>query len=300
MSSFVMSLVPDIQSPVHRDGQSTIAVLFRGVADILLTAANMQREVIRQLDTVCSLEAQAPFESDRPAYLGYADPGQTPLSPRQIPKDDGRRPSAIRPPMPPHMNLAVRRNGSFTPPSLAQGYNRSLVLQHPMQHHPLTAVSPSTSSNSSIPRRHTSADIREHWKSNTASLSPGNSSSQWPCSNLTQYSDLNAPDPHVRDVLARYEMGSSSRRLSEVSRYPSTPPPSIDSSGVSLLLPSENGWNINPSKYTRHLTNLSAPPSRRPSMASNVHSLLNPAETIERPETNESTLMEDRKRKRLQ
>jgi hypothetical protein len=43
----------------------------------------------------------------------------------------------------------------------------------------------------------------------------------------------------------------------------------------------------------------SLPATRRSSMASNVHSLLNPTDTSERPEEDDQ-ILEDRKRKRLQ
>jgi hypothetical protein len=43
----------------------------------------------------------------------------------------------------------------------------------------------------------------------------------------------------------------------------------------------------------------SAPATRRSSMASNVHNLLNPAETVERDEDIEGNGAEERKRKRV-
>ena len=57
------------------------------------------------------------------------------------------------------------------------------------------------------------------------------------------------------------------------------------------------GWTFNGTKLAARIADQSAPPTRRSSMASNVHSLLNPADTAEREE--EDGGGEDRKRKRV-
>ena len=57
-----------------------------------------------------------------------------------------------------------------------------------------------------------------------------------------------------------------------------------------------SGWAFNGTKLAARIADQSAPPTRRSSMASNVHSLLNPADTAERDDEDGG---EDRKRKRI-
>ena len=63
----------------------------------------------------------------------------------------------------------------------------------------------------------------------------------------------------------------------------------------------ESGWSIPPRIPFKPLESAGPPPAvRRSSMASTVHSLLNPAETAERTESEDGGNTEDRKRKRMQ
>ncbi|EEH38997.2 flocculation suppression protein [Paracoccidioides lutzii Pb01] len=340
MSHFVMSLVPDPENAIHRD------------------AANMQREVSRQLDAIRSLEN--PHESllsGRQPYFGsmtlHSGP---PLSPRQMPQDDNRRPSMAQPPVPVHLSVSPRRYGSIGAANSSPDYNRPQISTQysattaTHQLHPLSAVSSPSGPN--LGRRHTSADIREHWASTTTNNTyplgsinpnPPSSSSQWPPSpqrtgppnnpvhipmsmsmNMNMNPVPNAGDhQHVRDVLAKYEMGGPRRQDS--SRHPTPPlppiavdpvaantntnnnntatttpphaPPHTSSSSSSTLNP-ESGWSIGGPKFPRP-TDSSLPATRRSSMASNVHSLLNPTATAERLDEDDGA-GEDRKRKRLQ
>ena len=63
----------------------------------------------------------------------------------------------------------------------------------------------------------------------------------------------------------------------------------------------ECGWAIPPRNPFKPQESAGPPPVvRRSSMASTVHSLLNPAETAERTEPEDGGSTEDRKRKRVQ
>lgn len=221
-----------------------------------------------------------------------------PLSPRQLPQDDSRRQSMmdasranmIRPPVPPHLAVSPRRYGSIggnPPPTYARPPAPPVAAQ-PTGPHPLSI---STPPGPGLGRRHTFADIRQHdWPpAGTSPFPPGNAGSgPWPSS------PSRAPassDQHVRDVLAQYEMGAP-RRLQDQSRHATSPAPADPSPS---MLSAEHGWSIPGSRYPRQETSL--PATRRSSMASNVHSLLNPADTAERPDEDQQ---EDRKRKRLE
>jgi hypothetical protein len=63
-------------------------------------------------------------------------------------------------------------------------------------------------------------------------------------------------------------------------------------------LSADSGWTLPGARYPFKGIDTPGPPTRRSSMASNVHSLLNPAETAER--TDEDEPDDARKRKRLQ
>jgi hypothetical protein len=81
------------------------------------------------------------------------------------------------------------------------------------------------------------------------------------------------------------------RRFQDVSRH-ATPPLNPDQQG-----PTDSGWGFGGPRFPRHESSL--PATRRSSMASNVHSLLNPADTAERPDEDQHAA-DDRKRKRLE
>ncbi|KAF3480751.1 HSF-type DNA-binding domain-containing protein [Arthroderma uncinatum] len=274
MSSFIVSLVPDTENSIHRD------------------AANMQREITRQLDYIRTLEnPQDAMVSGRQTYFSNMslDPGPPPLSPRQVCQDDGRRPSGIRHPLPPHITISPHRHGSIGGTNPAPVYNKPQIPQQSSLH-PLTSVSSPPGLN--LARRHTSADIRQHGWPPSAGPSPNSqygptTSIQWPSSPSR---NPNSSDQHVRDALARYELGGP-RRQQEPPRH-ATPPLLLDPSQP------DNGWSIGGPKFPRPVESL--PATRRSSMASNVHSLLNPSSAAERIEENDGPLGEDRKRKRLQ
>ncbi|EGD89452.2 uncharacterized protein TERG_05693 [Trichophyton rubrum CBS 118892] len=264
-------MVPDTENSIHKE------------------AANMQREITRQLDYIRNLEnpQEAMLAGRQPYFSMSMDPGPPPLSPRQVCQDDGRRPSGIRHPLPPHITISPHRQGSL-------GGNPTPIyskpqIPHQSNLHPLSSVSSPPGPN--LARRHTSADIRQHGWPPSAGPSPNsqygpNPSMQWPSSPGRNH---NSSDQHVRDALARYELGGP-RRQQEQSRH--VTPPFLDPSQP------DNSWAIGGPKFPRPVESM--PATRRSSMASNVHSLLNPSIAAERADDPDGPLGEDRKRKRLQ
>jgi hypothetical protein len=269
----------------------------------------MQREIARQLDLVRSLEN--PHEallSGRQPYFSNMTLDAAPLSPRQMPFDESRRSSiqmlepprlsTIRPSMSSHAPVSPRRLGSVSGQGSSVFTRPPLPPQPPPQAHPLSSVaSPPLPPN--LARRHTSADIREHgWPLPNVNGSPyasGQSSIQWPSS---PHHGPQGGDQHIRDQLAQYDMNAP-RRQTISSRQPSPPPLASDTNSSGF-----NGdgvsWSIGGPKFPRPGFDLhSAPATRRSSLASNVHSLLNPAETAERDDEDVGPT-DDRKRKRLQ
>ncbi|KKK17817.1 hypothetical protein P175DRAFT_0510150 [Aspergillus ochraceoroseus IBT 24754] len=286
ISRFLQGMIPDRESLLYRD------------------VSSMQAELEKHLDAVRALEhpADVYLNVRQPHVPSVAvDPGP-PLSPRQMPQEDSRRPSMIdpsrpnmiRPPVPAHLAVSPRRYGSIGAANSSPNYNRpqvpSVITPQPPVPHPLSSASSPPGPN--LARRHTSADIRQHgWPPPGVSPFTPQVSTQgpgpWPPS---PHRTPTSTDQQVRDVLAQYEMGAP-RRLQDVSRH-ATPPLNPDQPG-----PTDNGWGFGAPRFPRHESSL--PATRRSSMASNVHSLLNPADTAERPDE-DLHIVEDRKRKRLE
>jgi len=248
--------------------------------------------------------------SGRQPYFSNMALNTEPVSPRQLPTEERRaslhafppRPTAFRPPAPATQNtvpMTQRRYGSIGTANPMPNYVRPLhtqtqIPQQPSQH-PLSVVQEPPGPN--MGRRHTSADIRvPAWPphSHESSVISGQSSAHWPSS------PIHAPisgDQHIREQLASYELGAPRKSFSSHQ----TTPLSTSSDTAPSTMSMDSHWsNPNPfgggSKFQpRHLD--SAPQTRRSSMASNVHSLLNPAETIER---DEEDFGHDGKRKRMQ
>ncbi|KAL6229521.1 hypothetical protein BDW75DRAFT_235147 [Aspergillus navahoensis] len=283
LSRFLQGMIPDRESFLYRD------------------VTIMQAELEKHLDTARALE----HPDMRLLHIPSAAVDQgPPLSPRQMPQDDSRRPSMmdasrsnmIRPPVPPHLSASPRRYGSIGAANSSPNYNRpqvpSIVTPQPPVPHPLSSASSPPGPN--LARRHTSADIRQHgWPPpGTSPFPPNQPPSQGP--SPWSPSPLRTPtssDQQVRDVLAQYEMGAPRRFQQDISRH-ATPPLNPDQQG-----PTDNGWAFGGPRFPRHESSL--PATRRSSMASNVHSLLNPADTAERPDEDHHAA-EDRKRKRLE
>lgn len=265
----------------------------------------LERDIARQLEAIRNYEdPHESLMSGRQPYFANMNLAE-PLSPRQAPLDERRpslhaappRPNAFRPQLSPHHNIPVpqRRYGSIGTANTLPNYQRPLQPQSqippPVAQHPLANVSEPPGAN--LGRRHTSADIRvPGWPGHgTGSpLASGESSAHWPSSPMQV---LPPSDQHVRDQLASYEFGAPRQ---SVSSHQITPPLTSNDTPPSTLS-AESNWSLGGSKFPpRHLD--SAPQTRRSSMASNVHSLLNPAETAERDE--EDPMGDDRKRKRMQ
>lgn len=262
----------------------------------------MQAEIQRQVEVIRSFDdpPEAPFSGSRP-YFSNLTLDNAPVSPRQLPQDDPRRAPArqnfYRPPVPSHLSITPRRYGSIgantsqsSPSSL-----RSQVPPPPPPPHPLaTVASPPTN----LPRRHTSADIRNvpGWQAQSSPFASGQSSSQWPSSPKRGPTVFNE-EQHIRDNLSSYSLTQASSQARTEGSRPTTPPPYTNGSTIEHL----NSWSWGSSRDKGGGTGLfkdnSGPPTRRGSMAH----ILNPAETAERDEEHEEELREeDRKRKRLQ
>ena len=258
----------------------------------------MQKEIGRQREMLRAQEEPPDLLfSGRQSHFSNLSLENPPLSPRQAALDDSRRMNAMngprsnffRPPVPPHLSVTPRKYGSVGNAHSSPSSMRHHMPQPPPPQHPLASV---TSPVGSIPRRHTSADIRLHgWQgSSSTPYSSGNSSGQWP-SSPNRAHGAGDSSQHVRDVLAQYEI-----RPSFGSRQ-TTPPLTSDTTPSNMS--AESNWSFGGSKFGSKATDTSAPPTRRSSMASNVHSLLNPAETAERADEDEN-MNDDRKRKRMQ
>jgi hypothetical protein len=270
---------------------------------------NMQKEIARQLEFVRALETPTdPVPNGRPSFYPGSSALEPPLSPRGYNYPDSRRSSVqiepqhvgLRPPVPPippQFSSSPRRFGSISIPQASPGFSRpALPPQPPPSVHPLASVT--TPPPLSLARRHTSADIREHgWPPNSnANGSPyasGHSSVHWQPSSPQQAPQTG--DQQIRDQLAQYDINGPRRQMTA-----NQPTPPLTSEAPPAGLGVENvSWALGGSKFPRPNFELhSAPATRRGSMAT-LHSLLNPAETVEQENEDEGPL-EDRKRKRLQ
>ncbi len=265
----------------------------------------MQAEIQRQAELVRTMDEppETPFSSSRP-YFSNLSLENPPVSPRQIPQDDPRRSSMMnatqrqnfyRPPVPSHLSIAPRRYGSIGA-STSQSSPSSLrgqVPPPPPPPHPLaTVASPPTN----LPRRHTSADIRNvpGWQANSSPFASGQSSSQWP-SSPKRGPVIMSEDQRIRDSFSSYSLTTASSQGRTDNSRPTTPP---FSNGATVDHLNSWSWGGSREKGTTGLfKDNSGPPTRRGSMAH----ILNPAETAERDEEHEEELREeDRKRKRLQ
>lgn len=145
-----------------------------------------------------------------------------------------------------------------------------------------TVIEPSAAA-----RRHTSGDIRiPPWPGHTQSLP--NSISQ-PTFCTTQKGE-SLPDPHIREQLATFEFGKPTSRPLSALAAPSpamrhTPPfTSHEITPSTMSMESGYSWSSRANRASD-----STPATRRSSMASNVHSLLNPSDDAQ---------ADERKRKR--
>ena len=282
-----------------------VQVMASGDANLYNDISTMQKEIARQLDYVRALEQpQEALMNGRSSFHpgGAIEP---PLSPRGYNYPDSRRSSVqvdsgyvgMRPPVPPippQFATSPRRYGSISGNQSSPGFNRPpLPMQPPPAVHPLASVETLPSN---LARRHTSADIREHWpppNTNGSPFASGQSSVQWQPSSPHQ--GPQSGDAQIRDQLANYQINGSRRQTVSVNQTTSPLVPGGPPTGLGV---DNVPWPMHANKFPRPNFELhSAPATRRSSMASNVHSLLNPAETAERDD--EDAFNDDRKRKRL-
>lgn len=256
----------------------------------------------------------APFSGSRP-YFSQLSLENAPISPRQLAQDDPRRPPQMmsqpprqpfRPAVPPHLSIQLRRYGSIGNSSAAASpsslrYAAQPPPPPPPPSHPLANVqSPPTN----LPRRHTSADIREHaWRPTPSPFASGQATSQWPSSPDRRTSTVNEESQRIRDSFSSYSLvAASAPHQSSNGSRPSTPPfgGQLHPNGTTAV-ESLGTWNWGQGgrgdKFGGGgglLKDSSGPPTRRGSMAH----ILNPAETAERDEE-EDEREDDRKRKRM-
>ena len=175
----MLSLIPhSADNPAYRDGTSHQLLT---CTMLMVAVLNIQGEMQRQAEMVRSFDEppEPPFSASRPYFSGLSI-DNPPVSPRQVPQD-ARTPTLsvprqnfYRPPVPSHLSITPRRYGSIgsnlgtSPNSL-----RPQVPPPPPMPHPLASVS---SPPANIPRRHTSADIRnvQGWQANPSPFGSGN------------------------------------------------------------------------------------------------------------------------------
>ena len=326
LSSHLLTVVPDPDNPVHRDVYA------------------MRNDIRQHIDALRTMDE--PHQQQEPLFAhrqSFFQPNNhhaplepaVPMSPRQRPFDESRRPSlqgpslqgpgrplGVRAPVPQYLQVSPRRygsigtggNGAYSPTSNRPPYANAInpppappPVQPPQQQHPLATM---TSPPSNLPRRHTSADIRvQGWEGGqppppgpygqgTSPYQSGQSSGAWPSSPRTA---ANPGDQQIRDTLAQYELP----RVHHPGSRPHSPgptdsgPPSFNNNSFatpSYANPNDAGWQLPGARFP--FKGL-ADGSRRSSMASNVHSLLNPADTAEREGEDEGAPDDIRKRKRV-
>ena len=275
---------------------------------------DMQKEIARQLEYVRALETHQE-SNERQSFYPGSSALEPPLSPRGYNYDSRRSSIQIEPqhvglrppvpPIPPHFSSSPRRFGSMSIPHVSPGFSRpALPPQPPPNVHPLASVVTSPPIN--LARRHTSADIREHgWppaNANGSLYASGQSSVHWGPSSPQQPPQATG-DLGIRDQFASYEINGPRRTPVVVQASQPTPPLTSSSEAHPVGLGVEGpSWALGGSKFPRSNFELhSAPATRRGSMAT-LHSLLNPAETVEQENEDDSKghgREDDRKRKRL-
>ncbi|KAF2738078.1 HSF-type DNA-binding domain-containing protein [Polyplosphaeria fusca] len=297
LTNYILQIRPDPDDPVHKD------------------VCLMQRDIARNTEMLRALEEpQEPLSARQTYFMQLDNPGAPPLSPRQVPQDNGTeqrrgslaglgssRQAPFRPPVPAHIAISPRRYGSIGAGNYSPSSARTPASHQPPPPPPPTIQHPGGNLGSSasppynLYRRHTSADIRTHgWQPQPPSHSPyasGQNSSQWPSS--PHRTPIGGGDEQLRSALEQYQLPRGPRQQS--SRQ-GTPPLTSDTTPSTLS--ADSSWSLPGARYPFKGIDTPGPPTRRSSMASNVHSLLNPAETAERADEDDPD--EARKRKRMQ
>ncbi|KAL5432349.1 hypothetical protein PMIN05_008921 [Paraphaeosphaeria minitans] len=300
LTNYIMALIPDPENQVYKDAYS------------------MQRDISRQSEMLRVLEGPEEPLSARQPFSMQLDSTQAPLSPRQMPQDNGPEPrrgslaglpsrqaQPFKPPVPAHLAISPRRYGSIGTGNYSPSSARTPVTHQPPPppppsiQHPGSTLGSNLGASSSPPynlnRRHTSADIRTHgWPPQPPPHSPyasGQNSTQWPSS--PHRTLIGGEDQQLRNALESYQLPRGPRQQN--SRQ-NTPPMTSDTTPSTLS--ADSSWSLPGARYPFKGLDTPGPPTRRSSMASNVHSLLNPADTQERADEDDPD--EARKRKRMQ
>ena len=267
----------------------------------------IQSDMQRQAEAIRSMDDPHDTYSNR-HYYGSVDHTQ-PVSPRQLAQDDSRRGTLIvpqarsqnffRPPVPSNLSTNTRRPyGSISGTSPTQ----SSPLRHtpaatPASVHPMANLD---LNHNNLARRHTAADIRAHgWQSGPPSLPgavpPAALAAPWPPSP----GRVGTEDQRIRESLSSFSLQTASQPPPAHNSHPTTPPPLPFSNGVSHSGSDTFGswsWGSALRDKNSSLKDSSAPQTRRGSMAH----ILNPSDTAERSDEDESLRGEDdRKRKRM-
>ncbi|KAF2464674.1 uncharacterized protein BDR25DRAFT_94600 [Lindgomyces ingoldianus] len=292
LTNYIIALVPDPENQIHKD------------------VCLMQRDIARQTEMLRAIEEpQEPLSARQSYFLQLDNGNQPPLSPRQVPQDNiteqrrgslanNSRQAPFRPPVPAHMAISPRRYGSIGTGNYSPSSARTPASHQPPPPPPPSIQHPGASGTSppyNLYRRHTSADIRTHgWQPQPPTHSPytsGHNSSQWPSS--PHRTPIGGGDQQLRDALEQYQLPRGPRQQS--SRQ-GTPPLTSDTTPSTLS--ADSSWSLPGARFPFKGIDTPGPPTRRSSMASNVHSLLNPAETAERADEDDPD--DARKRKRMQ
>ncbi|KAF2191412.1 HSF-type DNA-binding domain-containing protein [Zopfia rhizophila CBS 207.26] len=292
LTNYIIALVPDPENQIHKD------------------VCLMQRDIARQTEMLRAIEEpQEPLSARQSYFMQLDNSNAPPLSPRQVPQDNiaeqrrgslanNSRQAPFRPPVPAHIAISPRRYGSIGTGNYSPSSARTPASHQPPPPPPPSIQHPGANSTSppyNLYRRHTSADIRTHgWQPQPPSHSPyasGHNSSQWPSS--PHRAPIGGGDQQLRDALESYQLPRGPRQQS--SRQ-GTPPLTSDTTPSTLS--ADSSWSLPGARFPFKGIDTPGPPTRRSSMASNVHSLLNPAETAERADEDDPD--EARKRKRMQ
>ena len=272
--------------------------------------SNMQKEVDKQQELLRETEntpngRQSYYPSMSldppvsPRGYGFSDSRRSSIQMSEPPPPFGGRPPV--PPIPPQFTSpTTRRFGSISTAHISPGFSKP-PLPPPSQPHPLSKAS---SPPPNLARRHTSADIREHWPPNTngSPFESGVNSVQWQPSSPHQ-GPLDPPGDHIlQNQLANYQINGSSRRTTITAADPHDsippahrePPPPPAGLGVGNV-----AWGVGAHKFPRPNFDIHSAPSTRRSSMAGLASLLNPEVTRERENEDEGGPLDDRKRKRL-
>ncbi|KAF1959803.1 HSF-type DNA-binding domain-containing protein [Byssothecium circinans] len=299
LASYIMALVPDPENQIHKD------------------VSLIQRDIARQTEMLRGIDGpEEPMSARQPFFLQVEPNNQAPLSPRQMPQDnisESRRGSLaglparqaqFKAPVPAHIAISPRRYGSigtgnYSPSSARTPATHQPPPPPPTIQHPGGTLGSNLNNSTSPPynlyRRHTSADIRTHgWPPQLppahSPYASGQNSSQWPSS--PHRPPIGGGDQQLRDALESYQLPRGPRQQS--SRQ-GTPPLTSDTTPATLS--ADSSWSLPGARYPFKGIDTPGPPTRRSSMASNVHSLLNPADTQERADEDDPD--DARKRKRM-